>query len=362
MTHTFIKAVLIKVSAIFLLFNTPLSYASNDAVILMYHHVSNSTPASTSVSPETFEKHLDYLEDNHFNVLALSTVINYLVNDKSLPEKTVVFTFDDAYKSVYNTAYPALKKRNWPFTVFVTTQYIDSKYNNFMSWQQLQEVARYGAEIGNHSHTHAHLIRHGKNESQAQWLQRTVTEIDTAQTIIGKHIKYPLPVFAYPYGEYTTEIQALLKNSGYYGIGQHSGAVGPFSNPYALPRFPMAVGYDDMKNFAIKVNSKALPVTATYPADGVLPPLAEHTQLLLKVADNDYSKKRLACYASGQGRIQAQWHPDDSHELVVIANENLKPGRTKFNCTAPSLSKSDIFYWYSFLWIKPEANGEWYRE
>jgi len=345
-----------------LLFNAQLSYASNDAVILMYHHVSDTTPPVTSVTPETFEKHLSYLEDNHFNVLPLSTVLNYLVNDKSLPEKTVVFTFDDAYKSVFETAYPALKKRNWPFTVFVTTQYIDVKYHNFMSWQQLQEIERYGAEIGNHSHTHAHLIRHARNETDAQWLKRVLAEINTAQTIIGKHIQYPLPVFAYPYGEYTTQLQALLKKSAYYGIGQQSGAVGPFSNPYALPRYPMAAGYDDMKNFAIKVNSKALPVTATYPADGVLPPLAEQTQLLLKLANDDYSKKHLACYASGQGRIQTHWHPDDHNELSVIANENLKPGRTKFNCTAPSLSKNGVFYWYSFLWMKPEDNGEWYRE
>jgi len=353
---------ILKTIAITLLFNTHLSHASNDAVILMYHHVSDTTPPITSVTPETFEKHLSYLEDKHFNVLPLSTVINSLVNDKSLPEKTVVFTFDDAYKSVYEAAYPALKKRNWPFTVFVTTQYIDSKYHNFMNWQQLQEIERYGADIGNHSHTHAHLIRHGDNETEAQWLQRAVTEIDTAQTIIGKHIKYPLPVFAYPYGEYTTQIQALLKKLGYYGIGQHSGAAGSFSNPYALPRFPMAVGYDDMKNFAIKVNSKALPVTATYPADGLLHPLAEQTQLLLKVADNDYSKKRLACYASGQGRIQAQWHPKDRNELIVTANEKLNPGRTKFNCTAPSLSKNGVFYWYSFLWMKPEDSGKWYQE
>ncbi len=332
------------------------------AVILMYHHVSETTPAITSVTPDTFTSHLDYLQENSFSVWPLEKVLKHLVNDKVLPDKTVVITFDDAYISVYETAYPELKKRGWPFTVFVTTQYINTGYKNFMSWQQLQEIESNGASIGNHSHRHPHLIRHRQNETQQEWLQRAITEIDTAQSILKEKLQYPLPVFAYPYGEYSTEIQSLLQRSGYYGIGQHSGAVGATSNPYALPRFPMATGFDDMENFAIKVNSKPLPVIASLPADGVLTAEDDVARLQLIVADGDYNRSRLACYASGQGRIQAQWHETDNQRLLVEAAQILQPGRTKFNCTAPSLSRKNTFYWYSFLWMKPEADGNWYQE
>ena len=46
------------------------------AVILQYHHVSNETPESTSISPQQFEAHLQYLADNHFNVVPLSELMN----------------------------------------------------------------------------------------------------------------------------------------------------------------------------------------------------------------------------------------------------------------------------------------------
>ncbi len=335
-------------------------HAASDAVVLMYHHVSGETPASTSVTVETFAAHMDYLASNKFHVWPLARVLNYLVNDTPLPEKTVVITFDDAYKSVYEAAFPELKKHQWPFTVFVTTQYIDTGYHNFMSWSQLQEVEQYGASIGNHTHSHPHLIRHDENESQQKWLQRVIGEIDRAQTILGQHIAKPLPVVAYPYGEYSTEIQALLKRAGYYGFGQHSGALGAWSNPYALPRYPMASGYDDMKNFAIKVNSRSLPVIATQPEDGVLSSHSGRAELHLKIADGDFLQSAITCYASGQGKIQTQWSANGT--LTVQANQTLQPGRSKFNCTVPSRTETGIFYWYSFLWMKPEADGRWYTE
>ena len=335
------------------------SRAASDAVVFMYHHVATDTPPSTSVTPDTFRQHLDYLADNDFHVWPLKKIVRYLVNDKPLPEKTVAITFDDAYRSVFETAYPELKQRNWPFTVFVTTGYIGDGYNNFMSWKQLQEIDSNGGDIGNHSQTHPHLVRHRENETQQQWLQRSIEEIDTAQRILAEHIAQPLPFFAYPYGEYSSEIQALLKQQGYYGFGQHSGAIGAYSNPYALPRFPVASGYDDLENFAIKAGSKALPVVAASPADGVLAAADTTPVLQLKLAAADYNPAAIRCYASAQGEIQTQWDKA-GNILTVRANRPLQPGRTKFNCTVPSLADGR-FYWYSFLWMLPETEG-WYRE
>jgi hypothetical protein len=42
--------------------------AANHAVVLLYHHVDSDTPASTSVTPADFKRHLDYLWDNNFFV------------------------------------------------------------------------------------------------------------------------------------------------------------------------------------------------------------------------------------------------------------------------------------------------------
>src|SRR5690606_39813349 len=36
------------------------------AVVLQYHHVSESTPASTSITPALFKQHMDYLAEQEF--------------------------------------------------------------------------------------------------------------------------------------------------------------------------------------------------------------------------------------------------------------------------------------------------------
>src|SRR5690625_4169900 len=81
-------------------------------VVLQYHHVSDTTPPSTSVTPELFEQHLDYLAAEGFHVASLPEIVAKLKKDEALPDKTVVLTFDDAYSSVYDIAFPLMKARN----------------------------------------------------------------------------------------------------------------------------------------------------------------------------------------------------------------------------------------------------------
>jgi len=333
-----------------------------NAVILMYHNVSDDTPPSTSVTPETFKKHMQYLADNGFHIWSLSSVLTHLKNAKPIPEKTVIITFDDAYESVYSQAFPVLKEKSWPFTVFVTTHYIDEAYTNFMSWQQLREVQKFGAEIGNHSRTHAHLIRKRIDESKQQWRSRVIGDITQAQSILQEKTGKPIRVFAYPYGEYSKDLKKVLRELDYVALGQHSGALSYISDLQAIPRFPMATGFDEMPEYALKVLTKDLPVTVLSPDDGVLTKANKIPEVKFRLEAGDYKKSNLACYASGQGRIQLEWLDKDKDIVNVKANDFLKPGRTKYNCTAPSKSEANVFYWHSFLWMKPEADGSWYKE
>lgn len=128
--------------------------STDHAVVLVYHHVSEETPPSTSVSPEQFAAHLDFLAREGFNVWPLSRILEHLQNGRKLPARTVALTFDDAYRSVYTHALPMLRSRNFPFTIFVTTDYIDGKSRLYLSWEQLREMTSQGAEIGNHSLSH----------------------------------------------------------------------------------------------------------------------------------------------------------------------------------------------------------------
>ena len=334
----------------------------SSAVILMYHHVSAATPAITSVTPERFKQHMQYLADNEFTVWPLYKTLMHLVTGRAIPPRTVILTFDDAYQSVYDEAFPVLKERGWPFTVFVTEQYISGDYANYMDWQQLRELKKYGGEIGNHSLTHPHLVRKRSAETDVEWRERITNEITQAQEILRQQVGKTIWAIAYPYGEYSKEVKKIVRDIGYFGIGQQSGAVSQLTDFLEVPRFPMATGYDDMENFAIKVATKNLPVTVLYPEDGIVSSQTGIPLLQLRLEQGDYKKERLACYATGQGRIQIEWPENNNQVINVRANEAIKPGRTKYTCTAPSASEAEVFYWFSFLWMKLEQDGSWYRE
>ena len=92
-------------------------FAAEHCVVLQYHHFSDDTPAITSVTPEQFQAHLEYLESAKFSVLPLRQVVTSLRQKLELPDRCVSLTVDDAYLSVYQNAMPALIQRKWPLTV-----------------------------------------------------------------------------------------------------------------------------------------------------------------------------------------------------------------------------------------------------
>jgi len=337
--------------------------ADDHAVILLYHHVSADTPPSTSVDPATFEAHLDYLADHHFHVWPLSKILNDIETGNSIPDNTVALTFDDAYASVFSEAYPRLKRRGWPFTVFVSTDYIDKHYKNYMTWDQLREVAEHGAELGNHSRSHPHLARRRDNESEEHWRERVRAEISGAQRRLEAETHHPIKVFAYPYGEFSPSLEAIVTDLGFYAVGQQSGAVGKVSDLRAAPRFPMADGYADQKQFITKIHTRPLPVTVQAPKDPFLGGGPMRPTLRLRVGEGPFRLDGLACYASGQGRMLLDWVDRKQRVVDISPREPLKTGgRFKYNCTAPSSEESGVYFWYSHLWMKKNPDGTWYND
>ncbi len=69
---------------LFALLSVQISFQSHAAIILQYHHVSTQTPRSTSVTPEEFRTHLQYLKDHQYQVIGLDTLLDQLQQGKEL--------------------------------------------------------------------------------------------------------------------------------------------------------------------------------------------------------------------------------------------------------------------------------------
>lgn len=198
--------------------------------IFMYHRVGDDRHPSTSISVEAFEKQLDYLEKNGYEVVELSKIVQKIEKGEDVPENWVALTIDDAYRSFYENGLPLLKERRLPFTLFVNTEAVEKGYGDFMTWDMVLDTDKYG-EIGGHSHTHASLPKVS--------LEKAKTEIELSKKLIeeklGKEVRY----IAYPYGEYSEGVKELVKEAGYEAaFKQVMGAVDKESDPYAINRIP----------------------------------------------------------------------------------------------------------------------------
>lgn len=333
-------------------------------VILLYHHVSRDTPPSTSVSPERFAEHLDWLQAHDHEVWPLQRALEALAGEQ-LPDRVVVISFDDAYGSVHDTAWPMLTERGMPFSVFVNTDAIDAGHEPYMDWSELRALAEAGVELGNHSASHAHLPRSAADEDEAAWRRRVAEDIDRAHRRIQQQTGQAPALFAWAYGEDAAELYALVSERYRYALVQRSGAVGPDSEPMALPRFPLARGWDSIERLALAVGARPLPVTAAE----TRPPrrraaVSDPEQLRLRLSeqgsDPGFSAARIQCYsATGDELPTTRVEDAEGLELHIDLAAVGRPGRNKVNCTAPAEDGSGDFYWHSFQWLQPRPDGSW---
>ena len=335
--------------------------AAESAVIFMYHHVAQDTPASTSTSPARFEEQLEWLEANEFNVVPLETTLAALRNGESVPANAVIITFDDAYTSVLTEAAPLLEARGWPYTIFVTTDYADGDYTGYLSWEALRTLAGRGATIGNHSKSHASFARRLDGESTSAWRARIAEEISGAADRLTAELgESVIDVLAYPYGEYDVEVKRIVAQQGLVALGQHSGAAGAGTDWLAVPRFPVASGYDALDDFALRARSRPLNIDLIGDEIHIVDGGRQAVEGVVK--SKDVRRSELACFAGGQGRMTLQWIDAEAGHFVASPNASLPPGRTKYNCTAPSATHNGVYHWFSYLWMTRRSDGTWYDE
>ena len=293
---------------------------------------------------------MNFIEEHQFQVWPLEKIVDYLQNKRPIPDKVVAITIDDAYLSVYQIAYPLLQQRGWPFTVFVSSDYLDKGYSSYMSWDELKDMVNNGVSVGNHSTSHDHLIDRKRDENYEAWLTRVAEEIFNAEYRIEQMTGYRTKLYAHPYGEYNNVLAKYIGDLGYVSFSQHSGALGENSDFNALPRFPISENYSDMFAFKHKLYSLPMPVEKVEPKE-VVTILSMPSMRITLDRDLMESKYSLVCFASGQGAIHATWL--NEKQFVVKAHKPFSLRRSRYNCTIRD-HKSDRFFWYSHLWIKPQ--------
>lgn len=167
------------------------------------------------------------------------------VSIDNLPKhgRWVCLTFDDGYRDNYTLAYPMLKRLGVPFTVYVTSGFIDNR--SPMWWYPNQQLGMSAEElrlldsdplctIG------AHTVSHPKLDilTREQQYREIAESKQTLEALLGHEIKH----FSFPHGAHNDDTLAICRELGFRTVVQSWG--GPLrrgENPYPMPRINMTI-------------------------------------------------------------------------------------------------------------------------
>lgn len=322
---------------------------ASQANVFVYHRFGEKRAPSTNISLADFRAHLDVFRQDEYTVLTLGDVVARLKKGEALPDRTAVITVDDGYKSFLTGAMPLLEEYGYPATLFVSTAFVGGG-RNYLTWDELRRIQQAGIEIGNHSHTHNHLVPKDGTEEREAWLARVRQDLKRSQSLFKKHLGIEPELLAYPYGEQTPEVQAIAQGLGFIGAaGQQSGVISGESNIFYLPRFPMGGPYTTLKSFESKLGMAPMSVEVVGPLNPVIG-AGPAPELKLKI-DRSKLAGAFNCFVQGGNTCRISKVKGEAGVYRVVAENPLAGRRNKYTITARGKDKR--WYWFSYQWIQP---------
>lgn len=220
----------------------------NEFTLISYHEIADKSETLNpdyTVSPQNFTRQIQWLIEDGYHFINVDDIINYRKNGKHLPNNAVLITFDDGYKSVYENAYPILKKYHIPFVIALVGSWLqaDDKVDfagnmisrdKFMSQVEIKEMVSSGlAEVASHSYnshfgiagnpqgnleaaltTRAWFADKQTYEDEISYRQRVYYDLLENNTFLEAYTGQKPRVIVWPYGHYNLETRHIAEQLG----------------------------------------------------------------------------------------------------------------------------------------------------
>ena len=217
-------------------FLMPLGMAEAKVAVLCYHEVDRENDVF-SVTASRFEGQLEWMKNNGYHFVSLDEYIAYTKGEISLPEKSVMITFDDGYRSFYTKVYPLLRKYRVPGMLAIVSSWTNgeehpSDVGAVASWQELREMEQSGlVTVVSHSHAlhkqkavnpqgsrngaaGSHLYVNDAYETDEAYTSRIANDMAEAQRLFTENLGHRARAMVWPYGIYTKQSVMLALDSG----------------------------------------------------------------------------------------------------------------------------------------------------
>ncbi len=240
----FLICLLIVVPVLLLQFNKK-SRKTLRIPILTYHHISYSNLQSENkisfdlkVGPEIFEKQMVYLKEKNYNPILSKDLVDYIENQKPLPNNPIIITIDDGFSDSFDTALPILEKYNFKANFAIITSAIGKP--DYMSLDQIKVLKKRNMGIDSHTSNHCTLSsnlefgqrlkifikpENSKAINTSNCLefgskirlseQQIISELKESKSFLEKELNMEISTIVYPYGAFDSKTIKLAREIGY---------------------------------------------------------------------------------------------------------------------------------------------------
>lgn len=224
----------------------------NHYVTLCYHDVRDDVLPLVdtdrfAVSTHELVRQFEWLATNGYHPVSIEQIITADNGGKALPDNAVLLTFDDGYRSFYTHIFPLLKMYNYPAVFALVTDWVEMPakqtvdvghkkltHKDFMTWQQVREIAQSGlVEFSSHTHNlHKGILANGQGniepaavvpqyfanqqryETPKQYKQRIYRDLKASSDAIYQHTGKRPRVITWPYGRRTAVGNQVAQSLG----------------------------------------------------------------------------------------------------------------------------------------------------
>jgi poly-beta-1,6-N-acetyl-D-glucosamine N-deacetylase len=365
-------------------------------VTLSYHDVQvEESYEPLTISKARLIEQFAWLKKNNFHPVNLQALIDAQRQNKPLPDKAVLLTFDDGHASSYNIVFPLLKSFGFPAVLSIVTSWIETEHqesvlygtdlrprNDFLTWRQIKEMHDSGLfEIATHSHdlhkgipanpqgslqpaatTRRYETSLQGYESDEVFAHRIALDLEQSVKLIERHLKLKPRIMNWPYGAYSVETLQLAQKQGLSISLTLDEGKNKLNEAFLIKRHMVcnAMDIDDFEAI-LNYDPKRIPIrVAQIDMDYIHDPDSEQTLrnlnlLLDRVKKAGINTVYLQAFSDPNG--------DGNADALYFPNRHMPMRADLFNFVAWQLRKKtgvSVYAWMPVLSFVTEAPSDWW--
>lgn len=232
-----------------------LNFIQEDKVVILTYHdvvdkIEDNPKTTVNISLEKFEKQIKWLHKHNYKSLSMDEFYNWKTNNKKIPRKSVLITFDDGWKSFYTKAIPILEKYNMKASVFIIWKYSENQTikneDTYMNFNDIKDV--------NENHLNMEILSHSYDLHQREYAESNNYELYNNDMKKVKSIQEDIKYYAYPFGKRNENYIKALKDNEFnlaFTFGPYD-FVRKNNDNYEIPRLGLFESTQDWK-FKLKM-------------------------------------------------------------------------------------------------------------